>query len=133
MIKKLFPLLALAAAVTAATPELRARVVSSVEPVVEARLLRPIMNPFMSWLIRDDLKLVLRKLIERNARGETLPHPNVFQDFLKENFVLDRQGKDPWGQLLHLQVTIDSIFVVSSGPDGLLGTLDDVRVSGPRR
>jgi len=46
--------------------------------------------------------------------------------------ILDRVAIDPWGRRYELQFSAGSFQVVSKGPDGILGTGDDVSSDSQR-
>ncbi len=70
----------------------------------------------------------------QGANSESGGCPTLSQ--LQHERYLDDQDamEDPWGSRLRIQCDEDSLTVVSAGPDGSLGTSDDVRVPrGPNR
>lgn len=89
-------------------------------------LLRPVLNPVFVWQTKSEMDQVLRELQLLNREGRAIPEPGApFQAWMERNF----QGgslRDSWGSPYALNVWLDSLGVVSPGPDLEIDTEDDV-------
>lgn len=89
-------------------------------------LLRPVLNPVFVWQTKSEMDQVLRELQLLNREGRAIPEPGApFQAWMERNF----QGgslRDSWGGSYTLEVWLDSLGVVSRGPDLEIDTEDDV-------
>jgi len=89
-------------------------------------LLNPLLRPVLIWQTKSEMAKIVRELSTMDREGRQLPQPGQeFQRWMERNF----QGgsfQDSWGTPYLLRVWLDSLSVVSSGPDGVLGTSDDI-------
>lgn len=115
MIKKLFYLAFIALGVTMAVPSLRAELNAFVTPYVDDMKARYVPRQLRSMADQLDARL---------RRAERLPAPDNFSGWLRRSF----SGKetDPWDNFYYIRATNRSYYVGSMGPDGELGTEDDI-------
>jgi hypothetical protein len=89
-------------------------------------LLNPLLRPVFIWQTNSALDKIVRELSNMDREGRRLPLPGQeFQRWMERSF----QGgsfQDSWGSSYTLEVWLDSLAVVSSGPDMELGTPDDI-------
>jgi hypothetical protein len=89
-------------------------------------LLNPLLRPVFIWQTKSELDKIVRELSTMDREGRRLPQPGEeFHRWMERNF----QGgsfQDSWGASYTLKVWLDSLAVVSSGPDMELGTPDDI-------
>jgi hypothetical protein len=94
-------------------------------PVV-LNLLNPILNPVFVWQTKSEMDKIVRELGTTDGEGLRLPQPGEeFQRWMERNF----QGGsllDSWGSPYTLTLRIDSLALVSPGPDMVIGTADDI-------
>jgi hypothetical protein len=89
-------------------------------------LLNPLLNPVFVWQTKSEMDKVVRELGTMDREGRRLPQPGEeFQRWMERNFQGGRVV-DSWGRPYTLRVWLDSLAVVSSGPDIELGTADDI-------
>lgn len=110
-------------------PESRAVVLDASEPVL---------NPVFRWSTRGEMRRIARDLETQSETGRGFPRgQEAFDAWMDDNFQGITSKTDPWGNTYTLRLRPDSFGVVSSGPDGEVGTDDDVVVTGrlqdPRR
>jgi hypothetical protein len=118
MVKKLVILLVLVACVAMAVPSSRAR--------IEADVFRPIMDSIGTRLVPRRLDAMANQLDARLSRAERLPTEN-FGAWLRRDYT--GPEIDPWGNMWFLQVGRRDYTVGSMGPDGVVGTPDDMKVT----
>ncbi len=105
-------------------PDLRA----SVKPHIQF-----LIDPVESWQVNNRVEEITRKLEAEGASGAALPGDAAnFKTFLSRSFFGADAHLDPWGNPYVLQRQRvagreTSARVVSAGPDGKLGTADDIR------
>jgi len=94
-------------------------------PVV-VDMLAPVMNPFLTWQTQAEMDRIGRELQSLNRRGADLPAPGVsFHSWMGSTFY-GPDRTDAWGIDYTLKVWLDSIGLVSNGPDLEIGTADDI-------
>ena len=114
MFRKLFTLAFLALAVVMAVPSLRAELEEAVTPIVD---------DVKGRFVPRRLRVMADQLDARLRRGDDLP--GSFEGWLRRDFT--GSPTDPWGNNYYLQATRQDYFVGSAGPDGEVGTDDDIR------
>ncbi len=68
--------------------------------------------------------------LQRTADESGLfPQPEVFEDWLLQTY---RSVSDPWGSTYYYRIWADSFMVGSGGPDTVLRSDDDIRVTERR-
>ena len=118
MIKKLFMLCLVVLAVAMAVPSTRAQ--------IQDRGIRPITDAIGTRLVPRRLDAMANQLDVRLSRAERLPVEN-FPAWLRRDY--SGPDVDPWDRAWFLQVGRRQYTVGSMGPDGQLGTEDDIVVS----
>jgi len=117
MIKKLVLLIILVFAVAMAVPSTRAQ--------FQARAITPVMDAIGVRLVPRRLNAMADQLDVRLSRAERLPADN-FAAWLRRDYT--GPDTDPWGNSWFLQVGRRDYTVGSMGPDGQIGTGDDLVV-----
>ena len=115
MIKKLFMLCIVVFAVTMAIPSTRAE--------FNARAIRPVMDRIGARLVPRRLDAMADQLDVRLGRAERLPADN-FGAWVRRDYT--GPETDPWGNAWFLQIGRRDYTVGSMGPDGEVGTDDDI-------
>jgi hypothetical protein len=115
MIKKLFLLCLLVFAVAMAVPSTRAQ--------FQERAITPIMDRIGESLVPRRLDAMADQLDVRLSRAERLPADN-FGAWVRRDYTGPEM--DPWGNAWFLQVGRRDYTVGSMGPDGAIGTEDDI-------
>ncbi len=88
--------------------------------------LAPIIDPILRWQTSGEMGRIVRELQARIEQGSSLPAPGeAFQGWMDRHFV-GGASVDAWGGGYTLQVRRDSVFLVSNGSDGEVGTPDDL-------
>jgi hypothetical protein len=118
MIKKLVILCVLLLGVAMAVPSTRAR--------IQQDVIRPISDNIGTRLVPRRLDAMADQLDARLSRAERLPTDN-FGAWLRRDYT--GPEVDPWGNAWFLQVGRRDYTVGSMGPDGEVGTPDDLKVS----
>jgi hypothetical protein len=89
-------------------------------------LLNPLLRPVLIWQTKSEMDKIVRELSNMDREGRQLPQPGqAFQHWMERSF----QGgsfQDAWATPYTLRVWLDSLAVVSSGPDMEPGTADDI-------
>jgi hypothetical protein len=118
MVKKLLVLCVVAFAVIVAVPSTRAE--------FHARVTGPIMDSIGARLVPRRLDAMADQLDVRLSRAERLPSDN-FAAWIRRDYT--GPELDPWGHAWYLQVGRRQYTVGSMGPDGQIGTDDDITVT----
>lgn len=89
------------------------------------------MQPVLVWSAEREIMRV-SQAVQREARDTyELPRTRDWNAWLTTHFTGDATT-DPWGTLYAYSVWADSFAILSEGPDGELGTEDDLRFSTHR-
>jgi hypothetical protein len=120
MIKKLFLLCIIAFGVAMAVPSTRAE--------IQARAVTPVMDAIGKRLVPRRLDAMADQLDVRLSRAERLPVDN-FGAWVRRDYT--GPETDPWGNPWFLQVGRRDYTVGSLGPDGAVGTDDDLTIRRP--
>lgn len=89
----------------------------------------PVLNPALGWATRGEMRAMARDLEQRVNTGRPIPgNRQEFETWLENNYQAGDSRTDSWGNLYSLERWTDSFAVVSPGPDGELGSGDDIRV-----
>lgn len=123
MIRVLFLLIVLALVTWSYFPETRAILLDVAEPVVV---------PVLRWSTEEEMAQVGRNVVEHERLTGEMPAGAAWLDWLDYRYLSDEIKRDPWGSVYQLEVTPDSVAVLSFGPDRTRGTEDDFRVLTPR-
>jgi hypothetical protein len=118
MIKKLLLLCLLVLAVAMAVPSTRAQ--------IQATAITPVRDEIGRRLVPRRLDAMANQLDVRLSRAERLPVDN-FAAWVRRDYT--GPETDPWGNPWYLQVGRRQYTVGSMGPDGQLGTGDDIFIS----
>lgn len=104
-------------------PETRAILLDAAEPVV---------LPVMRWSSEEEMTQVARNVAEHERLTGEVPSGARWFDWLDFRYASDEIHTDPWGSVYQLELSPDSIWILSPGPDRTRATADDFRVSYPR-
>lgn len=115
MLKKLFMLCLIVFAVAMAIPSTRAQ--------FTATAITPVMDRIGTRLVPRRLDAMADQLDVRLSRAEQLPNGN-FGAWVRRDYT--GPETDPWGNPWYLQVGRRDYTVGSFGPDGEMGTPDDI-------
>jgi hypothetical protein len=85
--------------------------------------MEPILTPYRTLRTETRLGQAVTLLIRDRNRGHTIPRPDEFGTYLKNNGV---EPLDAWGVPLVLAQEPDSLVVISPGPDLDYNTGDDI-------
>lgn len=96
----------------------------ALEPAVQWAL-----NPTRRAGVRREQDFILREIENDRQMGRGFPDARDFEAWVARRVDALNDGRDPWGQPYHLEVTRQTVTVISSGPDRARGTADDVRAS----
>jgi hypothetical protein len=105
-------------------PETRAMLMDVAEPVV---------LPLMRWSTTEEMDQVARNVVEHRRLTGQMPDGAAWLDWLDYRYSADDLKTDPWGSVYQLEVSRDSVWIVSFGPDRTRQTEDDFRVAAPIR
>ncbi len=78
------------------------------------------------------MRQVARNVVEHERLTGEMPEGGAWLDWLDYRYATEEIKLDPWGTVYQLEVTQDSVRVLSYGPDRVRGTDDDFDVSAPR-
>lgn len=122
MVTRLVLLIIMGFAAALYFPDSRQMIIDRVGPHVE---------PVLIWSAEREIERV-SEVVRREAR-ETyeLPRTRDWNAWLTAHFTADATT-DPWGTLYAYRAWADSFAILSEGPDGELGTEDDLRFSAHR-
>jgi hypothetical protein len=104
-------------------PETRAILLDFAEPVV---------LPVMRWGTEEEMATVGRNAVDHERLTGGLPTGPEWLGWLQYRYVSEEARTDPWGSTYQLEVSNDSVWTLSYGPDRTRGTPDDFRISTPR-
>jgi len=104
-------------------PETRALLMDVAEPAV---------LPVMRWSMEEEMETVARNAVDHERLTGELPEGSAWLGWLQYRYVSDDARTDPWGSVYQLEVSKDSVWTLSYGPDRLRGTADDLRTAVPR-
>ncbi len=93
----------------------------------------PVWLPVMKWDTRQEMRQVGRDVVNYEALTGKIPDRRNFNDWLNTKYATDDLRQDPWGSTYDLKVLVDSVAIVSYGPDRTRATDDDFEVSEPRK
>lgn len=120
---RLFLLALLAALVWVYFPETRALVLGAAKPIAV---------PIARWSTEEEMAQVARNVVDQERLTGVLPAGSAWLDWLRQRYASPDAATDPWGSTYQLDVSKDSVWVVSFGPDRTRNTEDDFRVVTPR-
>lgn len=92
-------------------------------------LLHKLIEPSQEGAARQKGRQLLRLLVIERNQGRPLPEPHDFARWVNHRMNASDGATDPWGRSYYFQRQGGRIVVGSPGPDGLVGTNDDITVS----
>jgi len=104
-------------------PETRSILLDVAEPVV---------LPVARWSTHDEMAQLGRNVVEHERLTREVPTGPAWLGWLDYRYNNDDMKRDPWGSVYQLEMSDDSVSILSFGPDRTRGTDDDFRVSAPR-
>jgi len=120
---RLFLLIVLALVTWSYFPETRVMLLDVAEPLVV---------PIVRWSAEEEMAQVGRNVLEHERLTGTLPSGPAWLGWLDYRYLSPETTTDPWGSVYQLEVTADSVAILSFGPDRTRGTDDDFKVVRPR-
>lgn len=104
-------------------PETRAMLLDVAEPVVV---------PVIRWSTEEEMQQIARNVVEHERLTGQMPSGAAWLGWLEYRYQADDVTVDPWGTVYQLEVSRDSVWVLSLGPDRTRETRDDFRIAAPR-
>ena len=104
-------------------PETRAILLELADPVV---------TPVVRWDMTEEMEQVGRNVVEHERLTGAMPSGTGWLEWLDYRYSSADMRQDPWGSTYQLEVTQDSVGIVSFGPDRTRQTDDDFRVATGR-
>jgi hypothetical protein len=104
-------------------PETRSLVMDVAEPVV---------LPLMRWSTEEEMATVGRNAVDQERLTGKLPAGPEWIAWLQYRYTTTDAREDPWGTTYQLEVSKDTVWTLSYGPDRIRGTQDDFRIGTPR-
>lgn len=104
-------------------PETRAMLLDVAEPIVV---------PVIRWSTEEEMNQIARNVVEHERLTGQMPSGAAWMGWLDYRYPAEDTTLDPWGTIYQLEVTRDSVWVLSYGPDRTRETGDDFRVAAPR-
>jgi hypothetical protein len=120
---RLVLLLLLALATWVYFPETRSILADVTEPVI---------MPIVRWSTQEEMDQVGRNVVEHERLTGQLPTGSAWLEWLDYRYTVEDMKRDPWDSVYQIQVTRDSIAVISLGPDRTRQTPDDFQVMAAR-
>jgi hypothetical protein len=120
---RLLLLLLLAVLTWAYFPETRALLLETAEPIAA---------PIARWSTEEEMAQVARNVVDQERLTGRLPSGSAWLEWLRQRYASPDAATDPWGSTYQLDVSKDSVWVLSFGPDRTRDTEDDFRVVAPR-
>ena len=117
---RLVLLLVLAVATWLYFPETRAMVLDIAEPVA---------TPIARWSTSEDMAQIARNVVEHERLTGEIPAGAAWLDWLSYRYASEDIYTDPWGSIYQLELSGDSVWILSYGPDRLRETDDDFTIS----
>lgn len=114
---KLFLGIVLVVGLALLNPDIRARARPHVQFLID---------PVASWTVNRRIGEITRKLEADPEKERIVGADAVFVDFLKKSFFGADAHLDAWGNPYALRRERFQVRVVSAGPDGVLGTADNI-------
>jgi hypothetical protein len=93
----------------------------------------PVWLPVVKWDTKEEMKRVGRDVVNYEVLSGKIPDGRNFTDWLNTKYSTYELKQDPWGSTYDLRVLVDSVAIVSYGPDRTRSTDDDFEVSEPRK
>ena len=93
----------------------------------------PVWLPVVKWDTREEMRQVGRDVVNYEVLTGKIPDRRNFSDWLNTKYNTDELKHDPWGSMYDLRVLVDSVAIVSYGPDRTRMTEDDFEVFEPRK
>jgi len=92
----------------------------------------PLVLPIMRWSTEEEMAQVARNVAEHERLTGEVPTGARWLEWLGFRYASEEIHTDPWGSVYQLELSSDSVRILSFGPDRTRGTGDDFRVSYPR-
>lgn len=125
MVGRLLLLLGLVLGIGLYLPDSRAVMVNWVSPLLE---------PGRRWITNQELQQIATDFgIYLDARDLTPIRRGEFDQWLDRRYPQARSRLDGWGARYTVRVARSGYEIISTGPDGILETSDDITVSGTRQ
>ena len=92
----------------------------------------PIVVPVVRWSTEEEMNQIARNVTEHERLTGQMPSGAAWLGWLDYRYPAEDVTLDPWGTVYQLEVSRDSVWVLSFGPDKTRQTGDDFRVAAPR-
>ena len=92
----------------------------------------PVVVPIIRWSMEEEMATVGRNAVDHERLTGELPAGTAWLEWLEYRYVSSEARTDAWGSTYQLEVSTDSVWTLSYGPDRTRGTDDDLRVATPR-
>lgn len=94
---------------------------------VVADTLSPVLQPMFRWQTSGEMEKLARDLISQGTSAGSMPeNQQAFETWLSQEYVGEASGQDAWGHTYQIRMARDSFAIVAPGPDGRVGTADDM-------
>ena len=97
-----------------------------------ADVTEPVIMPIVRWSTQEEMSQVGRNVVEHERLTGQLPTGGAWLEWLDYRYSVDDMKRDPWDSVYQINVTRDSVAVVSLGPDRTRQTPDDFQVTTAR-
>jgi hypothetical protein len=88
----------------------------------------PIVTPIVRWNTEEEMAQIGRNVVEHERLTGTVPSGPAWLEWLDYRYPAQDMHVDPWGSTYQLEVTRDSVGILSFGPDRTRNTSDDFRI-----
>jgi len=95
-------------------------------------LAEPIVTPVVRWNATEEMEQIGRNVVEHERLTGDVPSGAAWLEWLEYRYSSADMRRDPWGSTYQMEVTRDSIAIVSLGPDRTRQTDDDFHVATGR-
>ena len=92
----------------------------------------PVATPIARWSTSEDMAQIARNVVEHERLTGEIPAGAAWLDWLSYRYASEDIYTDPWGSIYQLELSGDSVWILSYGPDRLRETDDDFTISTAR-
>ena len=95
-------------------------------------LAEPVIVPVVRWNNAEEMNQIARNVVEHERLTGEMPAGTGWLGWLDYRYPAEDMALDPWGTAYELELSPDSVWIVSLGPDRMRQTGDDFKVAAPR-
>jgi len=95
-------------------------------------LAEPVIVPVVRWSNAEEMDQIARNVVEHERLTGQMPAGTGWLGWLDYRYSAEDMRLDPWGTPYELELSPDSVWIVSLGPDRTRQTDDDFNVAAPR-